>query len=176
MELTDSQLSDLDIHVYSLGGPDDPWLAEGRGVFPSTTSARAERYYAKHGKPMRIYSRGHLVIDFIENDLVLGSGAYAGRPFRLMSWQKRMLIEMYEVTEQTVYDIESDSKITKYMRRNRWAYIQLPKKTARHYTMTTWCVGPMGAKPELAESAPGTNSSAAMEPPLQLRECFLKAI
>lgn len=131
MVLSPDELSRLDLKVHYLGGPDDPWLAEGRGDFPSTTTARANRYFAKHGRPMPIYSRGHLVIDFIEEDLVLGSGSYLGRPFKLMHWQKRMIAEMYEVTEQEVYDIEADAEITKWMRRNRWAYIQLPKKNGK---------------------------------------------
>ena len=132
--MTPEELAEHDLTVHYLGGPEDPWLEEGRGVFPSTTSARAERYYAEHGKPMKIHSRGHLVIDFIQNDLVLGSGSYAGKPFRLMHWQKRMIIEMYEVTEQEVYDIDLDDKVTRWMRKHRWAYVQIPKKNGKTET------------------------------------------
>jgi len=129
--MTPEELAEHELSVHFLGGPDDPWLEEGRGSFPSTTTARAERYFAEHGKPMQIYSRGHLVIDFIENDLLLGSGSYAGKPFRLMHWQKRMLIEMYEVTLQETYDIDLDDKVMRWMRKHRWSYIQIPKKNGK---------------------------------------------
>ena len=130
----------IQIHI---GGPDDPWLEEGRGVFPSTTSHKAERYYAEHGKPMPLHTMGHHVIEFIEDNLVLGSGSWSGSPFMLLDWQKRMLLEMYEVAWH------EDDKC--WRRTKRWAYVQVPKKNGK-----TEMIAGLGLYHLVAE--PGTNS------------------
>lgn len=134
------QLEFTEVTEHLLGGPDDPWLTQeespylpgvGRGVFPSTTSAKAERYYNQYGKAMRIHSMGQEVIDFIQENLVLGSGSYSGKPFRLLEWQKRMIIEMYEVVQREMYDSETGSRVMKWDRVHRWAYVQVPKKNGK---------------------------------------------
>ena len=115
----------ITVHI---GGPDDPWLNEDRGVFPSTTSYRAERYYAKHGKPMPLVTMGHHVINFIEQNLVLTNAHFAGKPFLLMAWQKRLLLEAYEVKPETrALYIDEHA----WVRVHRWAILGVPKKNGK---------------------------------------------
>lgn len=102
--------------TVKLGGPEDPFPE-----FPSTTSAAARRFYAETGRPLEIKTFGHFVIAFVETHCVLTDAQYAGQPFKLMDWQKRYLLEQFEVRE-----IDGEWK-----RRYKWGLVGIPKKTAR---------------------------------------------
>lgn len=96
-----------------IGGPDDPFPE-----FPSTVSAEARKHYKETGNPLRIYTAGDRVIEFIETHCVLTDSHYAGQPFALMDWQKRMLLEMYRTDEDGT-------------RVHRWALIGVGKKNGK---------------------------------------------
>jgi phage terminase large subunit-like protein len=102
--------------VVEIGGPDDPFPD-----FPSTTSAKARRYYQEHGEPMPLVTMGHYVISFIENHCVLTDSHYAGDPFKLMDWQKRYLLEQFEV-------VESNGE---WRRKKKWGLVGIPKKNGK---------------------------------------------
>ena len=101
-----------------IGGPDDPFPG-----FPSSTSARARRHYVETGKPLVITTYGHHVISFIENNCVLTDAHYAGQPFNLMPWQKRALLEMFEVKWSDRFDT--------WIRRYKWVLVGIPKKNGK---------------------------------------------
>src|SRR5262245_16171923 len=63
-------------------------------------------------------TRGYDVIRWIETHCRFTNGEWTGEPFRLLPWQKRMLLELFEVG--------SDG-----LRRYRWSYTQLPKKNGK---------------------------------------------
>ena len=151
-ELAPSPSTDQPLLVH-IGGPDDPWLLEGRGVFPSTTSAAAERHYAEQGVAMPLLTMGHHVIEFIEDNLVLGSGSWSGKPFTLLDWQKRMLLEMYEVKHHEI----SDS----YRRTKRWAYVQVPKKNGKTEMIAALGLYHLVAEPDV--NSPNIVCAAASE-------------
>src|SRR5688572_11746472 len=67
---------------------------------------------------LRRRTRGAHVIAWIEKYCVHTNGAWIGKPFRLLSWQKRVLYELFEVG--------SDN-----LRRYRWALIGVPKKNGK---------------------------------------------
>lgn len=76
----------------------------------------------KSGRPTsptpKRQSRGRRVIDFIEQNCVLTNGEWIGRPFVLLPWQKRLIMELFEV--------RADGR-----RRYRWAYVQVSKKNGK---------------------------------------------
>ena len=67
-------------------------------------------------KPVR-KSRGFEVIKWIETHCVHTAAEWFGQPFRLMDWQKKLLVELFEV--------DGDR------RRYRWAYISVGKKNGK---------------------------------------------
>lgn len=99
--------------LIELGGPEDQFPD-----FPSTLSAKARRHYAETGQPLRVWTMGHHVINFIQTHCVLTDSHYAGQPFLLMPWQKRVLLEMYIVNEDLI-------------RIHRWALIGVGKKNGK---------------------------------------------
>lgn len=104
--------------LISIGGPDDPYRN-----FPSTVSARARRHYEATGQPLELTTFGHFVIAFLETHCVLTDSDYAGQPFVLMDWQKRLLLEMYLV--------HWDDKQRRWLRDHRWAMVGVPKKNGK---------------------------------------------
>lgn len=106
-----------------IGGPDDPWRD-----FPSSTSAVAKRKYDETGEVTVIKTVGHLAISFIEAHCVLTDSRFAGEPFILMEWQKRWLVEQYEVVQ--VVD-NNDQPVLDYVLKHRWAFIGIPKKNGK---------------------------------------------
>lgn len=108
--------------AVKLGGPDDPFRD-----FPSTTSARARRHYEETGEPLVIYTFGHHVISFIQTHCVFTDAEYAAQPFVLMAWQKRLLLEMYEVRW-----VKATKRSTgRWLRVHRWAVVGIPKKNGK---------------------------------------------
>lgn len=101
----------------AIGGEDDPFRD-----FPSTTSARARKHFEQTGKPLELLTMGHFVIEFIETHCVLTDSHYAGMPFNLMDWQKRLLLEVFEVQLD---------KQQEWWRVHRWALVGIPKKNGK---------------------------------------------
>jgi len=90
-------------------------------TFPSIQTQRAVRRFDETGEPTDFFTIGHHIIEFIETHCVLTDAEYAGRSFTLMSWQKRLLLEMYEVVL-----VEGRWKL-----RYRWALVGIPKKNGK---------------------------------------------
>lgn len=88
--------------------------------FPSTGSARAERA----GGSLQIWTTGHHVIQWIETHCVLTAADYIGKPFQLLPWQKRLLLELFEM-------VEDDRQASGWRRKHRWALIGVPKKNGK---------------------------------------------
>lgn len=63
-------------------------------------------------------TRGARVIRFIEQHCVFTNGEWAGKPFRALPWQRRLLYELFE--------IEPDG-----LRRYRWCLLGVPKKNGK---------------------------------------------
>jgi phage terminase large subunit-like protein len=66
-------------------------------------------------------TRGYDVIRWIEAHCRFTTGQWAGEPFRLLPWQKRLILELFE--------LGPDGR-----RRYRWAYVQTPKKSGKTET------------------------------------------
>lgn len=88
--------------------------------FPSTGATRA----ARAGGTLQIWTTGHHVIAWIETHCVLTAADYIGKPFTLMPWQKRLLLELFEV-------VADDRAPGGWRRRHRWALIGIPKKNGK---------------------------------------------
>ena len=101
-----------------IGGPDDPMRD-----FPSTISARARRHFDATKQPLELLTFGHYVIAFIETHCVFTEAEYAGKPFKLMDWQKRLLLEMFIV--------RWDEPTNRWLRVHRWAMVGIPKKNGK---------------------------------------------
>jgi len=67
---------------------------------------------------MKKRTKGKEVIRWIETHCVHTQGRWLGRPFRLLPWQKRILLQLFE--------IEDDG-----FRRYQWALIGVPKKNGK---------------------------------------------
>jgi phage terminase large subunit-like protein len=63
-------------------------------------------------------TRGFHVARWIEANCVHTNGEWIGRPFRLLPWQKRLLLELFEVGDDG-------------LRRYRWALAGVPKKNGK---------------------------------------------
>lgn len=72
-------------------------------------------------KGRRFHTHGGRVVAFIESCCVLSKGRWRGQPFTLLPWQKRLLYELFEVEETP----------DGWVRRYRWAYIEVPKKNGK---------------------------------------------
>src|SRR5690348_1413514 len=68
---------------------------------------------------MKRISQGNKVIAFIEKYCVFVSGAWQGKPFKLMKWQKRLIIDLFELDPDT------------FLRKYRMALIGTPKKNGK---------------------------------------------
>ena len=63
-------------------------------------------------------TRGFHVIRWIETHCIHTQGQWIGQPFRLMDWQKQILLDLFE--------LEPDGR-----RRYRWALVGIPKKNGK---------------------------------------------
>ena len=108
--------------LVAIGGPDDDW-----NHFPSTTTYAANRTFELTGKQTQIRTMGVDVINFIQRHCVLTDSHYAKSPFKLMDWQKRLILEMYEVR------IAQDpvSGVYFWKRIFAWAMVGIPKKNGK---------------------------------------------
>ena len=66
-------------------------------------------------------TRGFDVIRWIETHCVFTQGEWYGKPFRLLDWQKRLILELFEVQDDG-------------LRRYRWALWGVPKKQGKTET------------------------------------------
>lgn len=119
--------------------------------FPSTTTERARRHILETGEPFVIYTYGGYVADWVEHHCVLTDSDYAGQPFRLMPWQRRLLYEMFEVIEGQDRDGNP-----RWIRKHLWALVGIPKKNGK-----TELVGALGEFFLVGDDEPSPNVIAA---------------
>jgi phage terminase large subunit-like protein len=88
----------------------------------TTTKPRSKARSSRAGKPASPpparKTRGFHVIEWIETHCVFTNGEWIGRPFRLLPWQKRLVLELFELRDNG-------------LRRYRWALIGVPKKNGK---------------------------------------------
>ncbi len=65
-----------------------------------------------------IASKGFDVIRWIEANCVFTQGQWAGKPFCMLDWQKRLVVELFEIGDEG-------------RRRYRWALWGVPKKQGK---------------------------------------------
>jgi len=82
--------------------------------FPSTLNADLERT-----RPRWVLTEGYYVADWLESYCVFSDGKWIGKPFKLLPWEERLLVELFEIDPATL------------LRKNRWALIGLPKKNGK---------------------------------------------
>lgn len=96
------------------------------------------------------WSVGGRVIRFIEGNCKLTKGRWRGKPFLLEPWQKREIYQIFEVESQP------DGR---WLRRYRWAYIEIPKKNGKSELIAALCLFMLLADDEESpEIACGSNS------------------
>jgi len=66
----------------------------------------------------RTRTSGFHAISWIETHCVFTKGDFIGLPFRLLPWQKRLLLELFTTRDDG-------------LRRYRWAYVSVPKKNGK---------------------------------------------
>lgn len=71
------------------------------------------------------WSEGPRVIDWIEASCIFTEGEWAGQPFRMMSWQKRLIVELFELEWRAIRGA------WRWVRRFRRALIGLPRKSGK---------------------------------------------
>ena len=71
---------------------------------------------SKAGKPS---TKGHHVIAWIETHCRFTNAQWYGKPFKLLPWQKRLILGLFEVDPET------------RKRLIRWAYVSVPKKNGK---------------------------------------------
>jgi phage terminase large subunit-like protein len=86
--------------------------ATARKMTPSRRSSR------KPEPATRRRTRGFHVIKWIEAFCCFTNGEWIGRPFRLLPWQKRLVLELFELRDDG-------------LRRFRWALVLVPKKNGK---------------------------------------------
>lgn len=69
--------------------------------------------------PSKVMSRGGYVIRWIEKHCVHTKGKWYGKPFRLLPWQKKFIIQLFEIDPDTG------------RRKIREAYLRVPKKNGK---------------------------------------------
>lgn len=87
--------------------------------FPSTTTQRLRR--AGGGS---YWTVGLRVAQWIETNCVLTAAGFAGQPFKLLDWQKRLLAEMFEVVEDKAFD-------GGWRLKHRWVTLGVGKKNGK---------------------------------------------
>ena len=73
---------------------------------------------ATNGPDVKARTKGFEVIEWIEAHCVHTAAEWTGRPFRLFDWQKRLLLQLFEVNAENV-------------RRYRWALVGVSKKAGK---------------------------------------------
>lgn len=126
-------------------GPDN-FEIDGR-PFPSTTTERARRHYEETGEPLIIMTYGGYVAEWIETHCVLTDSDYAGQPFELMPWQRRLLYEAFEVVEGVGRDGSP-----RWIRKHTWVLLGIPKKNGK-----TELVGGLGVFFLVGDDEPAPN-------------------
>lgn len=104
---------------------------------------------SKAGKPSR-KTRGFEVIAWIEMFCVFTQAQWYGQPFRLLPWQKQMILELFET------DVDG-------RRRYRWSYISVPKKNGKTELMAAlalWFLCASGEPSPLVACAAGSDDQA----------------
>ena len=96
------------------------------------------------------------MIRWIEAHCVFTQGEWAGKPFRLLDWQKRLLVELFELQADGV-------------RRYRWALWGVPKKQGK-----TELAAAIGLYPLIADGEPSplVVCAAASDDQADLVRCF----
>ena len=80
------------------------------------TTAKSKKSKSKSSRKVR--TSGPRVIQWIETHCVFTAGRWRGQPFVLLPWQKRLILELFEVDETN-------------RRRYRWALVGVPKKNGK---------------------------------------------
>jgi len=75
------------------------------------------------GKILRFPTEGVRVIRFIEQNCVFTNGAWVGQPFKLLPWQKQLILDLFELTWCDAHEQEC--------RRYRTALIGVGKKNGK---------------------------------------------
>lgn len=73
-------------------------------------------------------TRGFHVIRWLERHCVFTNGEWIGKPFRLLAWQKQLIVELFEL------EWFSDPRLPdggEWLRRYRWALIGIAKKNGK---------------------------------------------
>ena len=76
------------------------------------------------GKWRRFRTDGHKVIRFIEMKCIFTNGKWAGQPFKLLGWEKQLIIDLFEL-------VPDDAVAGGWRRRYRTAYITVGKKQGK---------------------------------------------
>lgn len=112
------------------------------------TSSRTPKS-SKGGKPAR-QTQGFEVIAWIETHCILTAARWRGKPFKLLPWQKRMILELFELKPDGT-------------RKHRWAYISIPKKNGKTELMAAlalWFMIGSGEPSPLIVCAAGSDDQA----------------
>jgi len=89
------------------------------------------------------------VIAWIESNCVFTAARWYGEPFRLLGWQKRLILELFELEDGR--------------RKYRWAYISVPKKNGKTELMAAlalWFLCASGEPSPLVVCAAGNDDQA----------------
>src|SRR5437016_13835428 len=70
------------------------------------------------GSPQKKRTSGFQVLAWIEANCIHTNGEWYGKPFRLLPWQKRLILELFQTEDSG-------------LRRYRWALIGVPKKNGK---------------------------------------------
>jgi phage terminase large subunit-like protein len=103
---------------------------------------------SKAGKPS---TKGHQVIRWIERHCRFTNARWHGQPFRLMPWQKRLILGLFEVDPDTRKQLI------------RWAYVSVPKKNGKTELMAAlalWFLVASGEPVPLIVCAAGSDEQA----------------
>ena len=84
-----------------------------------TSTRKSRKGSSKPDAPTPAPTQGFRVIRWIERHCVHTKAKWIGRPFKLLPWQKRLILELFEVDPATG------------LRRYRWALIGVPKKNGK---------------------------------------------
>jgi len=99
----------------------------------------------------RLLTLGFEVIDWMEACLVHTEGEWRGQPFRLLLWQKRLLLELFTLVEDEEWvPVPGQPSLSRrtfrqgLRRRFRQAFITLPKKQGKALAFDTPIATPSG--------------------------------
>lgn len=111
-------------------------------------TATETRSKSKAGKPSR-KTQGLAVIAWIEQNCVFTQAQWYGKPFRFLPWQRKLILELFEVDGG--------------LRRYRWSYISVPKKNGKTELMAAlalWFLCASGEPSPLVACAAGSDDQA----------------